>query len=298
MPLFCILLTVATLALAAALVQATFRLRTLRAQLQSTIEAHQTRETERDAQQICKDEFIANVSHELRTPLTSIRGALGLLATGLMGPIDPRAQNLLRIALSNADRLLRLLNDLLDLERLASAPAPLQLRRCSVGDLAQQAIETMAPLAATARVRLALIPHAPPEAMFFDADPDRILQVLTNLLSNAIKFSPAGAAVEVHIDSEPDALALCVSDRGRGIPPEKLDAVFARFEQVDPTDAREKSGTGLGLAICRTIVEQHSGAIWAESHPHHPGASFFFTLPRIGRRQDPKPTLQKVPNTA
>ena len=167
-------------------------------------------------------------------------------------------------------------------------------------ELAEHAVETMTPQADSARVRLHLVLDAPPEALFFDGDADRILQVLTNLLSNAIKFSPPCAAVEVRIESEPETLRLRILDHGRGIPREKLCSIFDRFEQVEADDAREKGGSGLGLAICRGIIEQHGGAIWAESNAERkqtsfgndrqrqsgPGASLFFTLPRTARRKD------------
>ncbi len=228
----------------------------------------QQRDDARELQQLSaldsvKDEFVSTVSHELRTPLTSIRGALGLLSSGRMGTMDAKAQNLLRIALTNTDRLVRLINDILDLERMESGRAPLQLRRCSLLELVQQAVETMTAMADEAQVKLRL--GAMPEggaAIFFDGDPDRVLQVLTNLLSNAIKFSPAGSVVHLEIETPRERLLLKVVDQGRGIPEDQLETVFERFTQVDASDARRSSGTGLGLTICRKIVQQHGGAIW------------------------------------
>ena len=267
-------------------------IRLLRTQLADSRQASQSRDTllvQRSQLDSIKDEFISTVSHELRTPLTSIRGALGLLTAGRMGTVDAKAQNLLRIALTNTDRLIRLINDILDLERMESGRAPLQVRRCSLRELVQQAIETMMPLADSAEVRLELILMALPEAMFFDGDPDRMLQVLTNLLSNAIKFSPSETRVEVRVEADSTSIVLRVSDEGRGIPLEQLDQVFDRFQQVEQADSRQKGGTGLGLAICRTIVQQHNGAIWAESNEHQgrgAGASLVFTLPRISRVED------------
>src|SRR5277367_6737505 len=126
-----------------------------------------------------KDEFISTVSHELRTPLTSIRGALGLLSSGIIGDVDAKALNLLRIAVTNTDRLIRLINDILDLERMQSGRAPLHIRRCSLRDLSQQSIDTMTAMADAAEVRLELLLGAPTEAVYFDGDADRILQVLT-----------------------------------------------------------------------------------------------------------------------
>jgi len=280
-------------AFAVALFHARGTIRELRAQLQAASEAHRSKESllvQRSELDSIKDEFISTVSHELRTPLTSIRGALGLLSAGLMGAVDAKAQNLLRIAVTNTDRLIRLINDILDLERMQSGRAPLHVRRCNLSDLANQAIETMTAMADAAHVRLELVLIAAPEAVFFDGDADRILQVLTNLLSNAIKFSPSPSIVEVRVESGPEAILLRVSDQGRGIPVEKLDSIFDRFQQVEASDARQKGGTGLGLAICRTIVQQHNGTIWAESNTQRnrgPGASFLVSLPRISRTQDP-----------
>lgn len=235
-----------------------------------------------------KDEFISTVSHELRTPLTSIRGSLGLLSSGIMGKLDPKAQNLLRIAVTNTDRLIRLINDILDLERMESGRAPLQVRRCSLRDLIQQAADTMSGMAHAATVRIALGEPLSPsnmEALFFDGDADRILQVLTNLLSNAIKFSPSASTIRVHAEATADSILLKVSDEGRGIPADKLDAVFDRFQQVEPSDERQKGGTGLGLAICRTIIQQHSGSIWAQRNLG-PGTTLYVMLPRTARASD------------
>jgi signal transduction histidine kinase/CheY-like chemotaxis protein len=251
---------------------------------------HSIQLSQRSELDTLKDEFISTVSHELRTPLTSIRGALGLLSSGIIGDVDAKALNLLRIAVTNTDRLIRLINDILDLERMESGRAPLQIRRCSMRDLAQQAIETMTAMADANTVHLALEPFtvaqaASPEALFFDGDADRILQVLTNLLSNAIKFSPAASTIRVHTEATSDSILLKIVDEGRGIPPDKLDSIFDRFQQVEPSDARQKGGTGLGLAICRSIVQQHSGSIWAQRNLG-PGSTLYVMLPRTTRATD------------
>jgi PAS domain S-box-containing protein len=231
----------------------------------------QRRELER-----MKDEFISTVSHELRTPLTSIRGALGLLSAGLLGELNPKASNLLRIAVSNTDRLVRLINDILDLERMESGRAPLHFRRCVLRDLVQQSVDTMTAMSDAAQVRLQLQVDS---SISIDADSDRILQVLTNLLSNAIKFSPAGSTVQISMEARAESVLLRVMDEGRGIPVDKLESVFDRFQQVDATDSRQKGGTGLGLAICRSIIQQHGGRIWAERNPDQ-GTTFLVSLPR------------------
>lgn len=242
-----------------------------------------------------KDEFISTVSHELRTPLTSIRGALGLLSAGLLGNVDAKAQNLLRIASSNTERLIRLINDILDLERMESGRAPLKLRRCSIQDLAREAVDTMTPMADGSGIHVELTCYAPRDSIYFDADPDRILQVLTNLLSNAIKFSHSGSTVSVQIDADLNSVLLKIVDHGRGIPADKLDAVFDRFQQVESSDASKKGGTGLGLAICRSIIQQHGGAIWAQANLSGPGTTLWVQLSRSARSSDPTSTSHLEP---
>jgi signal transduction histidine kinase/CheY-like chemotaxis protein len=229
-----------------------------------------------------KDEFISTVSHELRTPLTSIHGALGLLSSGKAGHVDDKAANLLRIASSNTERLVRLINDILDLERMESGRAQLQIRQLSLKEVVAQAVDTMGSMAEKAGVELVIGPE-PPAAISFDGDPDRIQQVLTNLLSNAIKFSPHYGLVQVLTASDGDNLVLQVKDMGRGVPVDKLETIFDRFGQVEASDARQKGGTGLGLAICRSIVAQHGGTIWAQRNDttgNGPGTTVIVRLPR------------------
>jgi PAS domain S-box-containing protein len=221
-----------------------------------------------------KDEFISTVSHELRTPLTSIRGALGLLSSGILGKVNEKAANLLRIAMTNSDRLVRLINDILDLERIQSGREPLAFRTVQLAEVVRQAIDSMQPMAESAGVQLI---HDSTQAEIA-ADGDRLLQVLTNLLSNAIKFSPPNSTVSVMLRTGGSGVTLSVIDHGRGIPADKLEAIFGRFQQVDASDSRQKGGSGLGLAICRTIVMQHTGRIWAERNPVR-GSTFRVFLP-------------------
>jgi PAS domain S-box-containing protein len=222
-----------------------------------------------------KSEFISTVSHELRTPLTSIRGALGLLAAGLLRSQPDRGQRMLDIAIDNADRLTRLINDILDIEKMESGLVVMQMQTCDAGELINQACETVRPMADKFRVHLS----SSPAAATLQGDADRIVQILTNLLSNAVKFSPAEATVRVSAQDRGDAVVFEVEDKGRGIPADKLETVFGRFQQVDASDARDKGGTGLGLAICSSIVEQHGGRIWVESEVGA-GSRFSFSLPR------------------
>jgi PAS domain S-box-containing protein len=221
-----------------------------------------------------KDEFISTVSHELRTPLTSIRGALGLLSSGILGEMNDKAANLLRIASTNSDRLVRRINDILDLERIQSGREPLAFRPVKLAEIVHTAIDGMAPVAEAAGVQLI---HDTTRVEIA-ADPDRLLQVLTNLLSNAVKFSPPSSTISVMLRPGANGVTLSVIDQGRGIPEDKLEAVFGRFQQVDASDSRQKGGSGLGLAICRTIVAQHSGRIWAERNPVR-GTTFRVFLP-------------------
>jgi len=232
-----------------------------------------------------KDEFISTVSHELRTPLTSIRGALGLLSAGVMGKVDDKALNLLRIASTNTDRLVRLINDILDLERMDAGRAPLHLRRCSLSELVLQAVETMRSMADASDIRIEVVPELQADPIVFEGDSDRMQQVLVNLLSNAIKFSPRGSSVRVLGGYDGENLLLRIEDRGRGVPTDKLETIFDRFHQVEASDARQKGGTGLGLAICRSILAQHGGSIWAERNDIHGnnqlGTSFVLRMPRL-----------------
>jgi PAS domain S-box-containing protein len=221
-----------------------------------------------------KDEFISTVSHELRTPLTAIRGALGLLSHGTLVELNEKAANLLRIAHSNSERLLRLINDILDLERMQSGRERLVFRKVQLAQIVRQAMECIAPVADAAGVRLI----QDTTQVEIAADSDRLIQVLTNLLSNAVKFSPRNSTVSILMRPDLNGVTLSVVDPGRGIPADKLETIFGRFQQVDASDARQKGGTGLGLAICRTIVHQHSGRIWAERNPVR-GSSFRVFLP-------------------
>ncbi|MFC6644967.1 response regulator [Granulicella cerasi] len=231
-----------------------------------------------------KDEFISTVSHELRTPLTSIRGALGLLSSGLLGQLDVKAANLLRIAVTNTDRLVRLINDILDLERMDSGRAAMQLRPCSLHEIIQQSVETMQSMAHDAGVRIEVVPEPGGMPAAFEGDPDRIQQVLVNLLSNAVKFSTTNSTVLVRSQFDASTLSFRVQDSGRGIPADKLESIFGRFTQVENADSRQKGGTGLGLAICRTILAQHGGIIHAERNDGdgsgRSGSTFVVKLPR------------------
>ncbi|SFS11206.1 PAS domain S-box-containing protein [Granulicella pectinivorans] len=231
--------------------------------------------TERRALDRMKDEFVSTVSHELRTPLTSLRAALGLIAGGALQNRPDKLQHMLEIAIGNTDRLVRLVNDILDLERIGSGQAELHYTMCSVDDLLRRA----AGLQQTAAAKSSIAISFDAAGVNVWADPDRVLQTLTNLISNAIKFSPAGSAIRLSARNLDEAeVEIQVEDHGRGIPEDKLEQIFERFQQVDASDSRAMGGTGLGLAICRSIVHQHGGRIWATSRLGE-GATFHFTLP-------------------
>ncbi|MBD2518352.1 response regulator [Nostoc sp. FACHB-973] len=230
--------------------------------------------TERKQIERMKDEFISVVSHELRTPLTSIHGSLGMLASGLLPTDSEQGKRLLQIATDSTERLVRLINDILDIERIESGKGKMEPEICNIVDLIAQAVNVMQPLADKAGVTLCISDVS--GQVWVDCD--RIVQTLTNLLSNAIKFSSAGSTVWLQVQQQGDEVLLTVKDNGRGIPADKLESIFERFQQVDSSDSRNHDGTGLGLAICKSIMQQHGGRIWAESVLGE-GSTFYVTLP-------------------
>ena len=271
--------------------------------------------TERQVIERMKDEFISVVSHELRTPLTAIHGALNLLSSGLVNTQSDRGRRVIEIAAESAERLVRLVNDILELERLESGKISLLKQICNVADLMMKATDLIQVMANRAGITLVVSP----QTIHLNADPDRIIQILTNLLGNAIKFSPNNSTIWLTVerqeagesgnnatvfqgkallsseDTENTGFSLDqtdqsltptptvlfkVKDQGRGIPEDKIESIFERFHQVDASDSRKKGGTGLGLAICRSIIQQHGGRIWVESTLGE-GSCFYFTLPGL-----------------
>jgi PAS domain S-box-containing protein len=231
-----------------------------------------------------KDEFVAIVSHELRTPLTSIYGSLSMLASGLLDTHSPKGKRLLDIAVDSTDRLMRLVNDILDIERIESGTVSMVKAVWIVSELMQKAVDVVQPLADAAGIRLDI--DSSGGQVWVDAD--RIIQTFTNLLSNAIKFSPVGSTVWFSSHKQAGQVLFEVRDFGRGIPADKLGVIFEKFQQVDVSDARSGEGTGLGLAICKSIVQQHGGQIWVESVVGQ-GSTFSFVLPRSPSASDSKP---------
>jgi len=222
--------------------------------------------------------FLSTVSHELRTPLTSIRGSLGLLASGAMGTLSGDVVEVVAIAERNAVRLMALINDILDLERLDTGKIELQFAQVSAESVVRRAIESVATFAQEHGITIA----ASEVASTIWADADRIVQVLVNLLSNAVKFSPAAGMVTIAVQPGESWVEFSVTDHGRGVPVAYRQAIFERFRQVETSDARDKGGSGLGLAICRSIIDQHGGTIGVESQEGE-GSTFWFQVATSSR---------------
>ncbi|MFA6450746.1 MAG: PAS domain S-box protein, partial [bacterium] len=223
-----------------------------------------------------KDEFISTVSHELRTPLTSLRGSLGLLVGGVMGVMEPEIQGLLEIAHNNTDRLVRLITDMLDLQKIESGRIQMRFGNTDLGELVFKSVEEMSAFANDNNVKI--VSDIPKLSVV--ADPDRTIQVLDNLISNAVKFSPIDSEVHIYAEHLNGSVTLCVKDSGPGIPAEFEQRIFQKFQQADSSLTKQKGGTGLGLAICKAIVEGHGGKIWYESASGS-GTTFKFTLETV-----------------
>jgi CheY-like chemotaxis protein len=226
-----------------------------------------------------KQDFVSTVSHELRTPLTSIRGALGLVASGALGSLETEAKEMISVAERNSVRLISLINDILDFDRLESGRMEMHPRKMSMHTVIPRSIENVSTFADQEGVAIEVASDQ--GAMI--ADEDRIVQVLVNFLSNAIKFSPQGSTVTVASRVTEGQLECRVTDRGKGIAPDAQKRLFQRFHQADSSDSRRKGGTGLGLAISKAIIQQHGGAIGVESEPGS-GSSFWFRLPALATK--------------
>ncbi len=231
--------------------------------------------TDRHLMERIKDEFISVVSHELRTPLTSIYGSLKLLDSGLLNQQPEKEKRLLTIAVENTDRLIRLVNDILDIERIESGTVQMVKSVCKVSELMAKAVEAIESLAEDAGIHITSTNCGGQVWV----DPQRMIQAFTNLIGNAIKFSPRGSRIWFTATKRSGQMLFQVHDCGRGIPADKLGIIFERFQQVDGSDARSGEGTGLGLAICRSIIQQHGGRIWVESVLGE-GSTFSCLLPR------------------
>lgn len=231
--------------------------------------------TQEQALDRTKSEFISIASHELRTPMTSIKGSLDLLLGGFAGEVNPDTHELLVIAQSGCERLIRLINDILDVSKIEAGSMQLRLKTMSLLDSVQRSVRTIKSYADSFQVKLVIESPAPLPDML--GDRDRYDQILTNLLGNAVKFSPPGGTVTVRLHSIPDGVECQVIDAGPGIPPNQLPRIFEKFQQVEALD-RRKGGTGLGLTIARALVEEHGGKIWVESKVGR-GSQFIFQVP-------------------
>ncbi len=233
--------------------------------------------TEKNKADKLKSEFISVVSHELRTPITSIRGALSILDSGSIGELAPAMKSLVGIAHKNSIRLLTLVNDILDMEKLLSGKMTFNIEDFDLVELAKQAIETNAAYAETYKVTYELVVQT--SLSRAKADPQRVMQVFANLLSNAAKFSPPGEKVVINIKADNQKFLVEVVDKGPGIPTEFHDRIFSKFAQANGSNTRQQGGTGLGLSISKNIIEKLSGEIGFESEIGV-GSNFWFSLPR------------------
>lgn len=221
-----------------------------------------------------KQELMAMVAHDLRTPLTSIRASLSLMQMGAMGEMPDKAKIQIDGAEKNTKRLINLINDLLDIEKMEAGKMEMKYSDCVLQEIFDESAESVHEFARNAKVEIS-VAETP---ITFQGDQERLVRVLINLLGNAIKFSPANSKVSLTAEEQGDQLEMRVTDQGRGIPSEFKEKIFVRFQQVNPQDKQEKQGTGLGLAICKAIVDGHNGTIGVDSEQGK-GSSFWIRIP-------------------
>ncbi|MDA0368945.1 MAG: ATP-binding protein, partial [Proteobacteria bacterium] len=239
--------------------------------------------TERETMARLKDEFVSTVSHELRTPLTSISGALGLIESGMAGHVPPKIRELIEIANNNAERLVRLIGDILDIQKIESGGIAGKRVGIVVAGLLATAADANRGLAERQGNSIEVVGGDLETEIL--GDMDQLMQVMTNLLSNAIKFSPPKGKIEMASRRDGGLVIISVSDEGPGVPPEFRDKIFEKFVQVEASDARRRGGTGLGLSICRSLVEHHGGSLGYSDRPEG-GATFCMRLPAYESTQD------------
>ncbi len=221
-----------------------------------------------------KQELMAMVAHDLRTPLTSIRASLSLMSMGALGEIPDKAKLQVDGAERNTKRLINLINDLLDIEKMEAGKMEMKFSDCVLQEVFDEAAESVSEFSKNSKVNIE-VQETP---ITFAGDQERLVRVLINLLGNAVKFSPADSTVKLAAEVQGETLEIRVTDQGRGIPAEFKDKIFVRFQQVNPEDKQEKQGTGLGLAICKAIVEGHNGKIGVDSEIGK-GSSFWLRIP-------------------
>ncbi|MEO8401799.1 MAG: MHYT domain-containing protein [Gammaproteobacteria bacterium] len=235
-----------------------------------------------------KNEFVAVVSHELRTPLTSIRGSLGLILGGITGEMPSKMKSLLEIANNNCERLVRLINDILDVEKIEAGKMNFIFTQLDIATVIESAIAVTKSIADKAQIELIF---KSTKKMEVRGDYDRLMQVLVNLISNAIRFSRPGQAIRITTSHNEKTTRIAITDQGEGITEEFHSRIFQKFAQANTSNTRSKGGTGLGLSICKAIIERHDGTIDFTSHPGE-GACFYFELPNFDAQEDTKtPTL-------
>lgn len=239
--------------------------------------------TERKRLERMKSEFVSTVSHELRTPLTSILGSLGLIRGGAAGKLKPKVMQMIDIAHNNAERLVRLINDILDTEKIESGRMQYHMQSLDLLALIKNSIEENRGYGERLGVELTWDEQHSVD-LSIHGDRDRLMQVMANLLSNAIKYSPPAKKVEIEIEQQGDQAMIKVTDQGPGIPQEFRTRIFQKFSQADSSDTRQKGGTGLGLAITKTIVEHHGGSIGFNTATGE-GTTFYVNLPLIGQAE-------------
>ena len=243
--------------------------------------------TEQKRLEKLKNEFVSTVSHELRTPLTSIRGSLSLIESGAMGEVGEKVTPLIKIALNNSERLILLINDILDIEKIESGKMDFELVNTDINDLIQQSVEEMDGYAKEHDVFLNFEKFN--DFIQIYVDKNRMQQVLTNLISNAVKFSPKNDTVTIHIIPTKQRVRVEVHDNGPGIPEEFKKQIFQKFAQADSSDTKQKGGTGLGLNITKAIIEKFGGNIGFIS-PEGKGTTFFFDIPIVQKLDELRET--------
>lgn len=227
---------------------------------------------------VAKEEFAAMISHELKTPLTPIEGYLDLLQRGRLGELTEQQQKVVKIMYDNSQRLLRLIQDILDVRKIEVGKLRLNMTEVSSRDIVDQCLSTHQTTATIKSITLV----DGTQDMKFRCDGGRIIQVLNNLVGNSIKFVPSGGKIEVNAVSDNGSIVFSVKDNGVGIPKEKQKDLFKKFYQVDTSLSRKSGGSGLGLAICKGIVEAHGGKIWIESE-ENVGTTVHFSIPKEGQ---------------
>ena len=231
---------------------------------------------ERKRAEKVKENFVSTVSHELRTPLTLIKGSLGLIRSGTVGELPDNVRSMLDIAYNNSERLIRLINGILDIDRIELGRLEYQMAPLELGEMLRQSLRAAEKYGTENNVTLVWSGDVPGARVY--GDWDRLVQVMSSLISNAAKFSPENDQVEISLSGRNGGFRVTVADHGSGVPEEFRDKIFGKFAQADATDTRQRGGTGLGLYIAKAIVEKHGGTIGFESGAGK-GTTFFFDLP-------------------